>query len=719
MGMQLSRRSFLTYTAGGALSLVLVDATGARRVVAAELPGGTLPASSIEQFVSPLLVPPTMPRTSRIGTVDGPVDYYEISVRQFAQQILPTHDKDGRPLPATTVWGYGPEGGGVGRAGHSAPSMTIEAEHGVPVRIRWINRLVDDQGRYLPHLLPVDPTLHWANPGRVPGEDGVARTDVMPSFAGRTYVPPDQLTDPQTQYTTYQGPVPIVVHLHGAMGMGDESDGYPEAWFVPDAWDVHDAEYAAGGTWWDFFSKKALARFGVGWKPGEMVAQYPNGNRDSTLWFHDHALGVTRLNVYAGPAGFYLLRGGEHGEDRVTDARTGGRAVLPGPRPQGSPGDGPEPGEIPLAIQDRSFNADGSLFYPDTRAFFDGYDGPYLPHTPVPPVWNPEFFGNTLIVNGQTWPYLDVRQRRYRLRLLNGCGSRFLILDFSELAGARVHQIGNDGGFLEAPHDIGDDGDRLLLGPAERADVILDLTDVRPGSYRLLNVGPDEPYGGGEPGVDFDPADPETTGLVLELRVSRARGSDRSTPAEHLVLPGVPAPASEVRTRKLALIEHMHEVSEGAEGEAPVAAMLGVMDELPGGRLVGRALTWAEDVTENPRPGDTEVWEIYNLTGDAHPVHVHETPFEVLGRAPITQDEETGHVTEVGDPAGPAAGEGGLKDTVVSFPATVTRIRMTFANAGQFVWHCHVLEHEDNEMMRAYRVGDPQPGQPDAPVHHH
>jgi FtsP/CotA-like multicopper oxidase with cupredoxin domain len=126
-----------------------------------------------------------------------------------------------------------------------------------------------------------------------------------------------------------------------------------------------------------------------------------------------------------------------------------------------------------------------------------------------------------------------------------------------------------------------------------------------------------------------------------------------------------------------------------------------------------------DEVTEDPRPGDTEVWEIYNLTGDAHPVHVHETPFEVLGRAPITQDEETGHVTEVGDPAGPAAGEGGLKDTVISFPSTVTRIRMTFANAGQFVWHCHVLEHEDNEMMRPYRVGDPQPGQPDTPVRPH
>ena len=702
--MQVSRRSFLTYTAGGTLCLVLVDPSGARRVVAAELPGGTLTPGEGPKFVSPVPVAATMPRSRRIGTPDGPVDYYEISRRQLSQQMLPPG------LPPTTVWGFGPVAGGRARGGHSTPSMTIEAEHGVPVRIRWVNDLVDEQGRYLPHLLPVDPTLHWANPGLLPGCGAAPHTDCKPDLTGRTFVAPGALTDPQSQYTTYQGPVPMVVHLHGAQGLGDESDGYPEAWYLPDAVDV--AGHAPHGTWYEFFAAKSRARYGVDWRPGEQIAQYPNENRDSTLWFHDHALGLTRLNVYAGPVGFYLVRGGEHGEDHVTDGRTGRRAVLPGPRPQTAPGVGADVGELPLVIQDRSFNADGSLFYPDTREFFDGYWGPYLPDAPVPPVWNPEFFGNTLIVNGLTWPYQDVRQQRYRLRLLNGCGSRFLILDFGQIPGMRVHQIGNDGGFLDAPHDLEGDGWRLLMGPAERADLVVDFTDVPVSSYVLANVGPDEPFGGGEPGVDFAPADAAGTGQVLQFRVAPARGADRTTPAEHLVLPGAPAAVVEATTRRLALLEHMHEVPDGDEqGEAPVAAMLGVV-ELVDGTLTARHRTWAQEVTENPRPGDHEVWELYNLTGDAHPIHVHDEPFEVLTRAPVTIGTDGLTITDVGPQTGPAAGERGRKDTVVAFPGTVTRIRKTFGNPGQFVWHCHILEHEDNEMMRPFRVGDRQPGQP-------
>lgn len=715
--MQLSRRSFLRYTAGGTLALMVVDpAQGAPQLVA-ELPGGTLLASSIRQFASALVVPPTMPRTRRSGGPKGPVDVYDISVRQLSQQMLPPEH------PATTVWGYGPAAGGVGRRLHHAPSMTIESEHDVPVRIRWVNELVDSQGRYLPHLLPVDPTLHWANPDLRPGPDGTARTDIKPDFTGLTYVPPGELTDPTTQYTTYQGPVPIVIHLHGALGMGDESDGYPEAWYLPAAWDVP-ADHAPVGTWYDFFAAKYQRRYGEAWAPGEQIAHYPNDNRDSTLWFHDHTLGITRLNVYAGPAGFYLLRGGDHGEDRVTDARDGRPAVLPGPRPGTAPGKGSKHvHEIPLAIQDRSFNADGSLFYPDTRAFFDGYTGPYIPDSPIHPVWNPEFFGSTLIVNGRTWPFHRVEQRRYRFRFLNGCGSRFLILDLSGIPGVRAHQIGNDGGFLPTVHDLAQDGHQILLAPAERADVIVDFTEVPVGRHVLRNLGPDEPYGGGVPGVDFEPADPATTGRVMAFQVVPVRGKDLSTPGEHLVLPGPPPSPEPVRTRQLALLEHMHDVHdhEVGEGEAPAAALLGVLEGDPRVRAEAVPLTWSDPVTENPDVGDTEVWEIYNLTADAHPVHVHETPFEVLERRHITV-EEAEYVVGVGDAGswGPVpSGDRGWKDTVISYPSTVTRIRMTFRNPGQFVWHCHVLEHEDNEMMRPYRVGPVQPGQPaDAPHHH-
>jgi FtsP/CotA-like multicopper oxidase with cupredoxin domain len=205
----------------------------------------------------------------------------------------------------------------------------------------------------------------------------------------------------------------------------DWSDGYAEAWFLPDAVDIPPG-YANVGTWHDFFADKAAAA-GLPWSPGHSVSIYPNSQVPSTLWYHDHVLGMTRLNVYAGPAGFWLLRS-DDAADNPTVAGTGAPAVLPGPAPQPADPAGRSYYEIPLAIQDRSFQTDGSLFYPDSRAFFDTFTGPYVPDSPVPPIWNPEFFGNCMVVNGRTWPYLEVEPRRYRFRILNGCNSRFLVL---------------------------------------------------------------------------------------------------------------------------------------------------------------------------------------------------------------------------------------------------------------------------------------------------
>ena len=208
---------------------------------------------------------------------------------------------------------------------------------------------------------------------------------------------------------------------------------------------------------------------------------------------------MTRLNVYAGPAGFYLIRGGPAGDGAVLDSRDGTRAVLPGPAPRENdpfPPDKPYR-EIPIAIQDRSFNEDGSLFYPDSRVFFDEIVRDYIPDGEFSPIWNPEFFGNMIMVNGNTWPFQTVEQRRYRLRFLNGCQSRFLILDFSNIPGVEVWQIGNEGGFLAAPVNLTATNDnQLLMGLAERADVIVDFTNVSVGNYVLGNVGPDEPFGG-------------------------------------------------------------------------------------------------------------------------------------------------------------------------------------------------------------------------------
>jgi spore coat protein A, manganese oxidase len=678
----ISRRDFLKLSGAGILSLYA--ASHGKFVIRAKaaIPGGTLDPVDVLKYQSPLLIPPAMPRAGKVKVRKGKnIDYYEIAMRQFKQQILPA----GHPM--TTVWGYGPKVAQNGPQIFNAPSLTIEAKANTPVRIKWINELIDANGDFLPHLLPVDQTLHWANP---PG--GMDGRDTRPTFSNTP--------------GSYTGPVPMVPHVHGAVGVGDESDGYAEAWFLPAANNIP-AGYATEGTWYDYFKAKARKRYGATWGSGFVTFQYPNLNRASTIWYHDHALGMTRLNVYAGPAGFYIVRGGPG--DKVLDSRFGTAAVLPGPAPTFGSNPFGTFYEIPIAIQDRAFNTDGSLFYPDSREFFDGataIDPGFLPDTDLSPIWNPEFFGNMIMVNGNTWPFLHVEQRRYRFRFLNGCQSRFLILNFGDIPGVEVWQIGNEGGFLAAPVNLtADNGNLLLMGLAERADLIVDFTNVPLGSYILGNLGPDEPFGGGVPDEDFDIADPASTGQIMEFRVIPAIASDPTTPPMFLQLPAIkPLPAPDT-TRPLALMEEM-----SADWDGPAAAMLGNVED-------GMAMhkMWSDDISENPRVGDTEVWEFFNFTADAHPMHVHEVMFEVVNRQNITFEEEMGHVTNIqldGDPRPPEIWENGLKDTVIAYPGEVTRIKARFETPGQFVWHCHIVEHEDNEMMRPYRIGRADPKAP-------
>jgi FtsP/CotA-like multicopper oxidase with cupredoxin domain len=688
--LRLSRRTFVAWVGGASAGFYLFGRLpGVSEPVAlAAIPGGTLTPSEIDKFVTPLLIPPVMPKADTITRRGVEIDYYEISMRQIEQQILPA------PKPKTTVWGYGAvtSASPSGLLLHNAPSLTIEAQADRPVRVTWINDLKDEDGDYLPHLLPVDPTLHWANP---PG--GNKDRDTRPTF-----------TETPGPYT---GPVPIVTHVHGAVGVADDSDGYAEAWYLPKAKNIPPG-YARSGTWYHFFQAKAAGSYGVGWTPGSATFQYPNHNRASTIWYHDHALGMTRLNVYAGPAGFYIVRGGPAGDEAVIDSQTKTKAVLPGPAPAADDAPNTRYYEIPIAIQDRAFNDDGSLFYPDTREFFDGAtseDPGFIPDTDLSPIWNPEFFGNTIMVNGNTWPFQTVEQRRYRFRFLNGCQSRFLILDFNEIPGVEVWQIGNEGGFLAAPVNLTEtNGNRLLMGLAERADMIVDFTKVQEGEHILMNVGPDEPFGGGVPDDDFDVADPESTGQILQFRVVPAVASDPTTPPQFLVLPAItPAPASQ-RTRALALVEEM-----SMHWDGPAAAMLGTVDS--DGNAEHKM--WSDPVSENPQVGDTEVWEFFNVTADAHPMHVHEVVFEVVNRQALALDSETGEPVQPvqlsGAPREPESWETGFKDTVIAYPGEVTRVKARFDTPGQFVWHCHIVEHEDNEMMRPYRIGPPQPGQPD------
>jgi bilirubin oxidase len=671
-GAGITRRRFVKSGIGAGAGLLMWRFVGGRAW--ASPPGAALlDPRSIPKFATPLVIPPVMPPARGLpGNRTRGVDYYEIAVREFRQQILPAS----MGLKPTRVWSYGalanPET-------FNYPAFTIEATWGKPARVKWINDLVKRSGEFRPHLLPVDQTLHWANPPGGPrGRD-----------------------DHGSDHAPYRGPVPLVTHLHGGHS-SEESDGYPEAWYLPKARNIP-AGYARNGSLYRRFQAQAQAKLHQAWTPGSAVFQYQNDQRASTMWYHDHTLGMTRANVYAGPAGFYLLRGGP------SDAVVG---TLPGPAPALGDPPGLDYFEIPIAIQDRSFTEEGALFYPDNRAFFEGLERsqlqiPFMPDpacggpSDVAPIWNPEFFGNAIVVNGTTWPSLDVQRRRYRLRFLNGSNSRFLILRMSN--GLPFWQIGNEGGFLP---DKAIELSQLLLGPAERADVIVDFTDVATGTEIILrNVGPDEPFGGGAPGVDFEPADPATTGRIMRFHVVPATGPDPTTPPGELALPPIAALGAASNTRQVSLNEqesatvrartdsHGNVVLDCAHGEpfGPAEADLGTLN--PDG--TGNPLGWDEPMTERPALGATEVWEIYNFTADAHPIHIHEITFEVVNRQGI----------DGGPPQPPASWEAGRKDTVIAYPNQITRVKALFDRPGLFVWHCHIVEHEDNEMMRPYRIG--------------
>jgi FtsP/CotA-like multicopper oxidase with cupredoxin domain len=744
-----------------------------------------LDPTTIPKYVTPLVIPPQMPKST---ASPAPAADYDIAVRQFKQQILPggiwgssfPNPAGGAPLgpfPATTVWSYGraedqlPDsseipGGAVGVAPapdstFNYPAFTIENRSGTPTSVRWINDLVDPvSGTYLPHLFPVDQTLHWANPPKANcAMDDPNRTDC------ETMVP-----------EPYTGPVPLVTHVHGAHVQPD-SDGFPEAWWLPGAPGTKGipASYAPQGS--------AFTQANNGnTVAGSAFYSYQNSQPATTLWYHDHALGMTRLNVYAGPAGFWLVRGG------TNDVAAG---ILPGPAPNPTEGDPNFEAdargkirEIPVAIQDRSFNSDGSLFYPTSRAFFDGFVGPYIgtmtpgEYSDISAIWNPEAFFNTMVVNGTTWPLLEAAPARYRLRLLNGCNSRTINLSMfmvtslgadgiagtaDDVLGAEVpfYQIGADQGFLPkvvriqtgqvttlpgngtfpAATPTSAPEQALLMGPAERADVIVDFSGLANGTrIRMINTAPDAPFGGFPDAA----ADPLTTGQVMDFIINGALLTETdgfTTPPQNLVLPAETHLGTQTSSRMLSLNELMSdqvcvEIDSATEAivgtlftrppadptflsdclaatptipgnitdaMGPRQARLGIMTIDPlTGNLLAQNLKWGDPVSEFPLLNSTEVWEIFNTTVDAHPIHLHLVRFEVVNRQdldPATLLPLPGTVTL------PQPNELGYKDTVVAYPGQVTRIKARFDIAGRYVWHCHIVEHEDNEMMRSFIVG--------------
>jgi spore coat protein A len=437
-------------------------------------------------------------------------------------------------------------------------------------------------------------------------------------------------------------PAPIVTHLHGGENH-PQFDGTPLQWFT------------AGGARGPHYITNTFT--------------YYNEQRASMVWYHDHAIGNTRTNVYAGLAGAYFIR-----DDQDTGEEGNPLGVPAGPY------------EIPLVLQDKTFNADGSMFYPTEGV------------TPWHPEWVPEFFGDVAVVNAKIWPYVDVEPRRYRLRIVNGSQARFYRLHIADENSGRelpFTQIGADGGLLREPVTM----TALLIAPGERADVIVDFTGRRNRSFIVTNnARAPYPFGGRA-----------TLSQLLKIRVNRAlEGSDDTVPPNELRLPALPALAAPSVRR----VQHLSETIDPFY-DAPVQLNVEDADYLD-------EHTHLPDVTTRPLANAIEDWLLVNTTGDTHPIHLHLVTFEVVDRTPFdvdAYDPTTQTITYTG-PAVPALpNENGRKDTVQANPGEVTRIRARFelpdegtivlppgvANP-QYVWHCHILEHEENDMMRAFEV---------------
>ena len=384
--------------------------------------------------------------------------------------------------------------------------------------------------------------------------------------------------------------VRTVVHLHGAK-TAPESDGFPEDWIVP--------------------GKSSLY-------------YYPNDQDAAMLWYHDHALGINRLNVYAGLLGAFLIR------DKVEDESN---------LPKGKY-------ELPLILYDRLLTRDGQLLYPTSTD----------PHAP----WVPEVFGNAILVNGKLFPYLEVEPRRYRFRVLNGSNARTYHLSFAN--NEPFHQIGTDQGLLPAPVQL----TALEIAPGERADLVVDFSEHRGAELILKNIA-------------F---------TVMQFRVSSAKLTDTSSlPAALRPVPKIPE-SQAVQTRLLTLDEYVNKAGNSA-------------------MMLLNASHWSMPITEKPVLGSTEIWTLINPTNDTHPIHLHLVRFQILDRQAyepwLYQTKRQLHF--LGPPQPPDPNEAGWKDTVQAHSRMVTRIIVPFTGfTGRYVWHCHILEHEDNEMMRPYEV---------------
>ena len=573
-----------------------------------------LSPAAVPKFVNPLPLVRPMPGDGVIDARAGGV--HDVSITQFEQDLgLGLTDGLGNPV-LTKVWGYNGQ----------YPGPTFLARKDVPVQVYWRNHLTsnaDGTGSYLPHLLPVDTSIHWALRDIVREED----VENWESELG----------------------VPVVTHLHGGH-TESASDGLPEAWYTPNG-DIRGPHFVKGSN---------------------IPYYYHNDQEAATLWYHDHTLGITRLNVYAGLAGFYLLT--DENEQRLK-----ARNILPA-----------DEYDISLAIQDRMFTTDGQLYYPSEP---DGETHGMEMHDVPEPSILPEFFGDIILVNGKAWPKLEVEPRQYRFRLLNGSDSRFYNLTFSEEV--RVWQVGSDNGLLFVPVQQRE----ILIAPGERKDIVIDFSGPSLWGKQIIMTN--------DANIPFPDGDDvgEGASQIMAFEVTKPLNTDIPlTKVRGLLARGLhPEPTTvnlrAFKVRKLILFE-------GEDEYGRLKPMLGTFEH--------GALNFHDPITENPALNAVEVWEIYNLTPDAHPIHLHLVSFRVINSqrfVPVYQspeDEAIGKLSGVnftGPAMRPERGQQGKKDTYPVAPGEVTRLIAHFDRPGRYAWHCHILSHEDHEMMRPYYVG--------------
>jgi spore coat protein A len=609
------------------------------------------------------------------STVAGctPFDFYELAMRSFTDQLHPN-------LPPTTLFGYGNKTGNSFRHLGGA----IIANQGRAVRVRFHNELPQT------HILPVDMT--------VPG--------LLADAAG--------------------APNRAAVHLHGGH-VPWTSDGGPHNWFTgstakPDASGISfeqwlpDLDGTMTGDYW-----------------------YPNTESARLMWFHDHAMGNTRLNAYAGLASGYIVR----------DSIEAG-LIAKGGIPER---------EIPLVFQDKVFKPDGQLWYPD---FYDQQFFALAPGgLPLPsPSLVPEFWGDTMLVNGTVAPFVDVEPRKYRLRLLNACNTRVLALtvvtaqgttfpDNAEPDRQKKHPvvqnlIGTEGGFLDgavAPKGVV--MREIVLAPAERADVVIDFTGATPGSYYILHNDAPVPFPGGTPLADFHPRNPKlavqplpgytpNTRTLLQFRVKPLAGTPDAAPDPMWALPTMARLAPSGATQSLPVLVRELTLNEAIDQYGRLSQLLGAVAVVPNRPNAMFGLEYMDPATEVVTAGQTEVWRISNLTADTHPIHFHLANVQILSRQGINAKQFNGIPGFNGKARGPNPDEVGWKETVKMHPEEATTVIMKFdlppapvvpvnnvpttvtvpfsrrtPGSYEYVWHCHILEHEEHDMMRPMLVNLP------------